>query len=123
MRSSSGATLREGAPPAAEPTKIFGWSVACMRPVKAIVFPSGDQRGLESSSSWSEIFLVGPPVESMTKTSVFRLSSKAFPVRSETKAMKFPSGDHCGSESFQSSPKVICRAAPVETLSTQTWLR
>src|SRR5215213_2863281 len=85
--------------------------------------PSGDQRGLLSDSSWSEILRVGPPAESMTKTSVLRLSSKALPVRSETKAMKFPSGDHCGSVSFQSSPKVICVAAPVCASATQTWLR
>src|SRR5215203_5583428 len=94
-----------------------------MRPRKAIDFPSGDQRGLLSASSWSEILRMGPPAESMTKISVLRLSSKALPVRSETKAIKLPSGDHCGSVSFQSSPKVSCEAAPVRASATQTWLR
>src|SRR5918997_217937 len=64
-----------------------------MRPRKAMDLPSGDQRGLLSASAWSEILRMGPPAASTTKTSVLRLSSKALPVRSETKAMKLPSGD------------------------------
>src|SRR5215210_3060334 len=113
MRSSAGATLREAWPPFEDATKIFGWSRERRRPTKAIVFPSGDQRGEESSSSWSEIFVSAPPSAGTTHTSELRLSSKALPVRSETKAMRVESGDHCGSESFQSSPEVTCRAAPL----------
>src|SRR5215204_4407699 len=113
MRSSAGATLREACPPVEGATKIFGWTRDRRPPTKAIVFPSCDQRGLESSSSWAEILVSAPPAAETTQTSVLRLSSKALPVRSETKAIERPSGDQRGSESFQSSPEVTCRAAPL----------
>ena len=46
---------------------------------------------------------------SIVRTSL-RPPSNSWPVRSETNAMRAPFGDHCGSVSFQSSPKVICFA-------------
>src|SRR5438876_11537554 len=83
-----------------------------------MVFPSGDQRGEVSGSSETDIFVSGPPAASITQMSLLRPSSNSFPVRSETKAIFLPSGDHCGSVSFQSSPDVICFAEPVATSTT-----
>src|SRR5215510_5949241 len=88
-----------------------------------MVFPSGDQHGLLSPSSWSEIRVGVPPSDEITQTSVFELSLYSLPVRFETNAIRVPSGDHCGSESFQSSPWVICLAPPLFTSTTQRWVR
>src|SRR5437879_8136282 len=89
----------------------------------AIVLPSGDHRGEVSGSSERDIFVSGPPAASIIQMSLLRPSSNSFPVRSETNAIFVPSGDHCGSVSFQSSPEVICLPAPVTASITQRWLR
>src|SRR5215510_1351175 len=91
--------------------------------MNAIDLPSGDQRGLSSLSSWSEILVSGPPAAAMTHTSAFRFSSYSFPVRLDTNASCLPSGDHCGSLSFQSLPSVICLPLPVFTSTTHKWVR
>src|SRR5258705_11488146 len=88
-----------------------------------MVCPSGDQRGLLSFSSWSEILVSGPPAAEITHTSSFRSPSNSLPVRFETKATRVPSGDHCGSVSFQSSPSVICLAPPDFTSTIHRWVR
>src|SRR6185436_8148626 len=85
--------------------------------------PSGDQRGLASASSWSEIFLSSPPSALITQTSVLRSASYSLPVRFETKVMLLPSGDHCGSRSFQSWPSVICLELPVFTSTIHRCVR
>src|SRR6476659_3760960 len=92
-------------------------------PTKAIVFPSGDQRGLLSGSSWSELLVSDPPSAGITQTSLFRFSSYSLPVLFETKAIRVPSGDQCGSESFHSFPSVICFEAPLFTSTTQRCVR
>jgi hypothetical protein len=69
--------------------------------------PSGDQIGDESRSSLVETFVRLPPADGMTQMSVLCPSSNSLPVRSETNAMREPSGDHCGSVSFHESPVVI----------------
>src|SRR5262245_42801697 len=88
-----------------------------------MVFPSGDQRGDESGSSERDTLVNGPPDASMIQTSLLRPSSNSFPVRSETNAIFVPSGDHCGSLSFQSSPDVICCADPFAASTTQRCVR
>src|SRR5215216_3018279 len=86
------------------------------------MLPSGDQRGELSGPGAYEMCVNGHelpfaftsehPEAAMTQTSLFRSWSYSLPVRLETKAMRDPSGDHCGSVSFQSSPSVSCRAEP-----------
>src|SRR5580765_3073366 len=81
----------------------------------AIDFPSGDQRGELSGPAAVDTRVNVPPSAGMTHTSGLRpSSSNSWPLRSETNAILVPSGDHCGSVSFQASPLVICFAAPVD---------
>src|SRR5215471_5586318 len=105
--------LAGAAPPRLDASQIFGCDFSGTALRNAIVWPSGDQRGELSPSSWSEIFVSGPPAASIVHTSVLWPSSNALPVRSETNAMRRLSGDHCGSLSFHSSPEVICVAWPL----------
>ncbi len=106
MRSSEG----KGAvvtPPPTGAIMICGGASSAAAVTYAIDFPSGDQRGELSGPSAAEIFVGAPPSALIVHTSVLRPPSYSCPVRSETNAMRAPSGDHCGSVSFQSSPSVI----------------
>src|SRR6185295_8017198 len=123
MRSRSFAATVDAAPPVDATVHILGWLLSLMLPTKAMVLPSGDQRGSRSPSSWSDILVSSPPSAGIVQTSVLRLSSNARPLRSDTKAILVPSGDHTGAVSFQSSPEVICFAVPLLMSTTQMWLR
>jgi hypothetical protein len=94
IRSRPSTASRDRDPPAADASQIFGCDFSGTALTKAIVCPSGDQRGELSPSSWSEIFVSGPPFASITQTSVLCPSSNALPVRSDTNAIRRPSGDH-----------------------------
>src|SRR5689334_18264131 len=118
MRSSDGYGVL-AAPPFDAATMTWGGASSPAAVTKAIDFPSGDQRGWLSGPSAVEIFVNAPPVAAMVHTSVFRPPSYSWPVRSDTNAMREPSGDHCGSVSFQSSPSVICLASPLARSMTQ----
>ena len=85
--------------------------------------PSGDQMGDVSRSGLVEIFVRLPPATGTVQTSLLRPSSSSSPVRLETNAMRYPSGDHCGSVSFHASPFVIWRAAPDDASMTQRCVR
>ena len=54
------AASRDG-PPVAGASQILGCDFSGTELRKAIVFPSGDQRGELSPLVWSEIFVSGPP--------------------------------------------------------------
>src|ERR1041385_1694804 len=112
MRSSVGKGA-VAAPPPAGAIMICGGASSEAAATKAIDLPSGDQRGELSGPSAVEILVNAPPSAPIVQTSVLRPPSYSCPVRSETNAMRFPSGDHCGSVSFQSSPSVICLAFPL----------
>src|ERR1022692_1342171 len=99
---------------------------------KAIRVPSGDHCGSVSSQSSPEVICFDSPLDiSVTQRwerrssnhPVLRLSSSIWPLRSETKAIRVPSGDHCGSVSSQSSPEVICFDSPLDISVTQRWER
>jgi len=117
------AAVFAAAPPRAGASQMRGCDFSGTALMNAMVWPSGDQRGELSPSAWSEIFVSGPPLASITHTSVFCPSSNALPVRSETNAMRRPSGDHCGSASFHSSPEVSCVAWPDAASTTQMCAR
>ncbi len=85
----------------------------------AIVRPSGDHSGDVFRPGAVDTLVREPPTADTVHTSLFLLSSYSLPERSETKTMRVPSGDHCGSVSFQSSPLVICLADPVVASMTQ----
>src|SRR3982751_3905852 len=94
------------APPAAGAMRIDGGSSSSTLLRKAIVRPSGDQTGERLRPAPLDTRVSSPPPTGIVQTSLVRPSSYSRPVLSETKAIRAPSGDHCGSLSFQSSPLV-----------------